>query len=115
MNRERRWLALIYVLATLLVQGMHHHDHGWSDISAVAWYDPGCANLCPQMAGHPSPNLGHAPSHCLACQYRAEPHSCALAPPSLEGPSVSVAAVSCLVLAPSRTLRRISCRSPPLA
>ena len=55
MHRERWWLALIYVLATLLVQGMHHHDHGWSDKSAVAWYYPGCANLCPLMAGHPSP------------------------------------------------------------
>ena len=114
MKRERLWLTLIYVLTTVLVQGMHHHDHGWSDKSAVAWYDRGYANLCPHIAEHPSPDSGHAPNHCLACQYRAEPQSCVLAPLSLEEPSVSVAAVSCQVLAPSRTPRQISCRSPPL-
>ncbi|MBV8488552.1 MAG: hypothetical protein JO161_09765 [Planctomycetaceae bacterium] len=115
MNRERWWLALTYVLTTVLVQGMHHHDHGWSDKSAVTWCDPGYSNLCPHMAGRPSPDLGHAPNHCLACQYRAEPHSCVLAPPSLEELSVSVAAVSFPALAPSRTFLQISCRSPPLA
>ncbi|MBV8228926.1 MAG: hypothetical protein JO329_02970 [Planctomycetaceae bacterium] len=113
MNRKRWWLALLYVLATVLVQGVH--DHGGTDESAVAHHDPDCADLCRHVAGHPSPDLSHAPGHCLACQYRAEPHSCAPAPPLPGRPSVSAAAVSSLPLAPSRTLRRISCRAPPRA
>ena len=113
MNRKRGWLALLYVLATVLVQGVH--DHGGTDESAVAYHDPGCADLCPHVAGHPSPDLSHAPDYCLTCQYRATPHSCAPTPPSLERPSASVAAVSSPALALSKTLRRITCRAPPRA
>ncbi len=111
MNRRRGWLTLLYVLATVLVQGVH--DHGGTDKSAVAYHGPGCADLGLHVAGHPAPDLSHAPDHCLACQYRAEPHSCAPAPPSPELSSISVAAVSSPALAPSSSLRRISCRAPP--
>ena len=111
MNGKRWWLALFYVLATLVAQGGHHH--GGADESAVGHHDPECADACPHVAGHPSPDLGHAPDHCLACQFRAQHHSYILACPTLERPDVSVSTVSSHAPVPSRTLSRISCRAPP--
>jgi hypothetical protein len=65
-NRKRWWLALLYVLTTVLVQGVH--DHGGTDKSAVAYHGPGCADLGLHVAGHSTPDLSHAPDHGLACQ-----------------------------------------------
>jgi hypothetical protein len=110
MRWSRWWPAAGYVLATVLVQCVHEH-HGAVE---AARCDVTCADDRTHLSGHTAPDSSHAPSDCLACQFRGEPHLwLQIQPPVYLRPSVTVAATESPSRAPSRPGRSISCRAPP--
>jgi hypothetical protein len=108
---NRWWLALIYALATVVAQGMH--DHGGGADETVAQHEAGCSDPRPHMAGHPSPESGHLPIDCPACQYRAEHHSYPYTSSPLVRPSVAVSVEASPAPARLPSIRIHSCRAPP--
>ncbi|MBX6315449.1 MAG: hypothetical protein IRY99_21435 [Isosphaeraceae bacterium] len=111
---SRLWLALGYLLATLLVQVPHRHTAEATDEAA-----PRCLASCfdarVHLSGHRAPDLEHPRTDCPACQFRAQhPVSEAsvarpllltveAAPDYREGPVAAIA------------IDRPSCRAPPRA
>jgi hypothetical protein len=107
------WLALLYGLATLVVQAGHQHGARLSGPEAVA--QPGCDDPRPHYASHGAPELIRGELHCPACQFRAEHHAGASRPTS-----ISVVVARPLAFADSPRLRpaatsRPTSRGPPLA
>ena len=110
MRWSRWWPALLYVAAAVLAQSFHDH-HGAAE--AAARCEASCADTRTHLSGHSAPDLGHAPSDCLACQYRAEHHSWIPTAPLFLRPSAALAADESSPPASPRPFRRASCRAPP--
>jgi len=106
-------LALVYVLATVLAQGVH--DHGEAPDTTGSHHEAGCNDTRLHLSGHPSSVSHDAPSHCLACQYRSEHHFWQAAPPSQSQPSLAVSVDRSSPEAHPSSPRLISCRAPPRA
>src|SRR3954447_24613927 len=113
LRSNRWWLALAYALVTVLAQGVHDHGAGPEDADAVAGAE------CHEPRAHvertrPSARP-HGPEHCLACQYRADPHD--TPPTSVLLPRAHVGfAPTALDPSPRpRSLLRSSSRAPPRA
>lgn len=107
---SRSWLVLLYLLATVLVQGTH--DHGREE-SGAAQHEAGCADPRPHISGHWSPDLSGDHDHCLACQFRADHQGWILTPICLDRPASSVSTDFLLPLSPTTSGRWNSCRAPP--
>lgn len=73
MDRARKrhfWFAILYGLATVVVQVGHDHGVRQSGPEVVA--EPGCDDPRPHFASHVAPELIRGDLHCPACQFRAE-------------------------------------------
>jgi hypothetical protein len=114
-DRWTAWLALIYTLATVFAQGMHDHGAAGEDRDHDPVVVHGCDDARAGIAGHHTPEPGHPPSDCPACQFRAQIHH-------WEAPSLLVAgspARAHVDVNPARALPRRPLRptgrAPPLA
>ena len=110
MRHGRSWLALGYVLATLLAQGLH--DHGEQARPPIP-AGLGCNEPRTHVESHATPLVAPHLDHCLACQYRAQSHWV-----DLDTPAVGSTLVAATPepprqhAAPAPILRR-SGRAPP--
>lgn len=108
----RYWLALCYVLATVLVQGVH--VHGPEDpAKALARHEAGCSDPRPHVAGHEAPDLSHAAEHCPACQFRADHHVLPFARPEFFRPCVALPTRADGRVGWTTTSLGHTCRAPP--
>ncbi len=110
-GRGATGLAVLYAIATVLVQAAHDHHGGDHEPPSVL---AGCDDPGTHWAGHAhSPDLSTVFDACPACQQRAEhapgpsPRPACVAIPSM--PHVQAEAV---VLAPG-SISCFSCRGPP--
>jgi hypothetical protein len=116
MSRPRTrhlWFALIYGLATLMVQVGHDHGARLDGPEPVAL--PGCNDPNPHYAGHGAPELIRGDLHCPACQFRAENQAAESRPCDR---SVAVRRLAVPDATPrlrSAALERPTSRGPPLA
>ena len=108
---SRWWLALLYILATVLAQGLH--DHGGGADAAEVRHEAGCDDSRPHLSGHWSPDLSHVQDHCLACQYRSQHQTPTTSPAPFHLDRASPARSSRPPPTRSGSLHRISCRAPP--
>lgn len=109
-----RWLlAAAYTLAALLVHGAH--DHGVDSDANVAQHEAGCDDLRLHLSGHPSPDLGHHPIDCAACQFRTNHHVWQFTLPAFVQPSRALAVESSSIPARTAPFRLFSSRAPPCA
>ncbi|WP_157579417.1 hypothetical protein [Singulisphaera acidiphila] len=111
MRLSRSWLVLLYVLATVVVQGSH--DHGRGDEGGTSQHEAGCSDPRPHIAGHWSPDLSNDHDHCLACQFRAEHQGWILTPFGLDRPVGSLLTDSAGPSTSITTFRWNTCRAPP--
>jgi hypothetical protein len=111
LRANRWWLALSYVLATVLAQGLH--DHGRGDDPSAAGHEAGCADACRHVTGHPSDESGPDRADCPACQFRADHHSWAPCLPGQLRESVSVTDEAPRPLTLSGPTFRATSRAPP--
>jgi hypothetical protein len=113
-SRKRHlWFAILYGLATLVVQV--GHDHGARRTGPEVVAEPGCDDPRPHYASHGAPELIRGDLHCPACQFRAEHQAGADRPTA-----VSVATQRLATPFDSPRLRPASTswprsRAPPLA
>jgi hypothetical protein len=107
----RWWLALSYVLATLLAQGVHDHD--WRADASVLESKGDCDDTRPHVAEHQVDGSLATSIDCPSCHFRGQYSLSELAPRPLPGPGIAIppttAAVSTLPGSPFRT----RCRAPP--
>lgn len=108
----RWWLALAYVLTTLLARGGHHHAPGGPE--PIESHGD-CDESRRHVADHPVADPGSGPVDCPACHFRAEHSLGEFAPAPLPGRVVAV------VDDPTRPSPRAGaplrnrCRAPPTA
>ncbi|WP_435017472.1 hypothetical protein TA3x_005085 [Tundrisphaera sp. TA3] len=112
MGTGRWWLALGYLLATLVAQSPHAHDHP-SDEAAESRGD--CSDLGRHIAGHDPAKPHEAPEPCPACQFRAESPLLHSAPRAMAGPSVAIPRENSRPSTRPGSPLRTSCRAPPHA
>src|SRR4051794_5086144 len=105
-------LTLLYVLATVLAQGVH--DHGDGSDATGSHHEAGCDDPRLHLSGHPSTASHHGPSDCLTCQYRSEYHFWQAAPAPTSQSSVSASVEIPNSSARIRSFRLFSCRAPPV-
>jgi hypothetical protein len=111
LRSNRGWIALLYVLATVLAQGIH--DHGESTDSVVTRHEAGCDDPRLHLSGHPSADLSHGVDECPACQYRAGHHAFEFRPPTHFRPCTALVIEVPAAPVPRATFSLISCRAPP--
>jgi len=112
-ERTRRFgLVLAYAVMTVWVQGGHRHGH---EAASETQCDAGCRDPKPHYSGHPSPDLGHAPSDCPACQLRSNLHIASPTLPALGGEVVEAAPEVDADRPIMRAVPRPSSRAPPRA
>jgi hypothetical protein len=109
MRLTRFWPAFLYAAAAVLAQGLHNH-HGAEPATQC---EASCADTHTHLSGHSAPDAGHAPSDCLACQFRSEPQCLELSPPSFLGQGVAAIAPNSEVPPSEWPSRSLSCRAPP--
>ena len=92
------------------------HRHGRDPDGDGAHCLASCQDAGLHLSGHPAPSLDHLPDGCLACQFRAE-HQARLADdrPHSRGPADRTAGALPRPLTRFGSIRRLSCRAPPLA
>ncbi len=110
----RLGLLLAYAVMTVWVQAGHRHGHE-ADAATRTRCGTGCGDPKPHYSGHPSPDLGHEPSDCPACQLRSNLYVECPTIPALGGQIVGRLPRAETDRPPARTLLRASCRAPPLA
>jgi hypothetical protein len=113
LKTRRAWISLLYVLATVVAQGLH--DHGPRTEGSAAVGLPSCNDPHPHFAGHGAPEVLRGDLDCLACQFRAEHQADATTSVALPIPARRLATVFAAPRVQEAASSRPICRGPPLA
>ena len=101
----------MYVLATLMAQGLH--DHGREADALAVESRGGCDDAGPHFGDHEVDDHRHAPPGCPSCQFRGQHSLAELAPRPRPGPGIAIPpATDAPPPAPGAPLRT-RCRAPP--
>ena len=111
MNLIRGWIALTYVLATLLAQGPH--DHGREAEAGFLESPGGCDDSRPHVAGHEAPSLDDGPGVCASCHFRSQHAPADLVPLPIPGPGLAIPRPPEAPKALPGSPLRARCRAPP--
>jgi hypothetical protein len=109
---NRLWPALIYVVAAVLVHGLHDH-HGAERATAECLES--CADSRTHLSGHSAPTSQDSLADCPACQFRSEPQCLEFSPPIFLRQSVAITVSLSALPPPAWPSRSLSCRAPPRA
>jgi hypothetical protein len=110
---RRAWFAVLYVLATFVVQASHDHGPRISGSAAVGL--PSCDDPRPHFAGHSAPEVLPGEVHCLACQFRADHQVDSSTWDALAIPARPLVTLVTLHSPAPAALSLPPCRAPPLA
>lgn len=115
MNARRAWLALVYGLATLVVQCVHDHGGRGDESAKPAVGLAGCDDPRPHYAGHGAPELRPGDLHCPACGFRDAPAVDSSVPPGFSAVVARLSPAERVAAPPTRPTRGNAPRAPPLA
>jgi hypothetical protein len=113
LKTRRAWFAVLYALATFVVQAAHDHGPRISGSAAVGL--PSCDDPRPHFAGHSAPEVLPGELHCLACQFRAEHQVDSSTWDALSVPSRRLVTLVTVHSGFPSAQSRPPCRAPPLA
>jgi hypothetical protein len=108
---NRWWLALAYALVTVLAQGVH--DHGTEPADAAAEVGADCHEPLAHVERARPSARPHGLEHCLACQYRANPHDALPASVPLPQAHVDLTQTTSAPSPRPGSLLRSTSRAPP--
>jgi hypothetical protein len=112
-NWGRGWLSLASLLATLLAQGVHDHDHDRKADAAFVESMGDSDDTRPHLGDHEVDGRLAGPIDCPSCQFQGQHSLAEIAPRPWPGPSLAIPPATDSPSTQPGSPLRTRCRAPP--